>query len=174
MPSHRNASADFEEHRYPLFADKRGVGWLVWRARPRQSAGWFLVLDGRGPEKLGVDAAIDELASHTSDQHAWELHAEVAAILSTALALDAAERVVNGRPERRSRRFQRLERTHCEIYVNGVAQMVLARAVPEMSVRSVSDVVALEGEVSGDAVLTVVRRLELLGGAILEVLREDR
>jgi hypothetical protein len=173
MPSRRKASADFEVHRYPLFADKRGIGWLVWRTLPRQSAGWFLVLDGRGPEKLGVDAAIDELASHASDGHAWELHAEVAAILSTALALDAAERIVNGRPERRSLRFQRLERTHCEIRVRDVAEMVLFRAVPEMSVRSVSDVVALDGELSGDAVLTVVRRLELLGGTISEVLRRD-
>jgi hypothetical protein len=174
MPSHRKSRADFEEHRYPVFADKREIGWLVWRARPRQSAGWFLVLDGRGPEKLAVDAAIDELASHASDQDAWELHAEVAAILSTALALDAAERVVNGRAERRGRRFQRLERAHCEICVKGVAQMVLARAVPEMSVRSVSDVVTLDGELSGDAVLTVVRRLELLGGAIVDALGEDR
>ena len=167
-------TAGSEEHRYPLFADGREIGRLVWRARPRQSAGWFLLPDDGTPERLSVDAAIDDLASQGGDEHAWALHAEVAAILSTALALDTAERTIHRRPERRRQRFRRLERTHYEIYVKGIGPAVLARAVPEMAVSFVSDVVALEGDLAGDAVPVVLRRLALLGGTVVEVVPGDR
>jgi hypothetical protein len=174
MPPSRDPAAGSEEHRYPLFDDGREVGRLVWRARPRQTAGWFLLSDGGTAEKLSVDAAIDDLASQGGDEHAWTLHAEVAAILSTALALDAAERTLHERPERRRQRFARLERTRYEVHVRGIGLAVLARAVPEMAVTSVSDVVALEGELAGDAVPVVLRRLALLGGTVVEVVPGDR
>jgi hypothetical protein len=168
MPFRREPAEGSEEHSYPLFSDGRAVGRLVWRAEPRQSAGWFLVPEEGAPRKLSVDAAIDDLAAQGGDARAWSLHAEVAAILSTALALDAAERMVNERPPRGQGRFRRLERTHFEIQVKGVAPAVLARAVPEMAISSVSEVVALEGDLPGDAVPTVLRRLALLGGTVVE------
>jgi hypothetical protein len=168
MPARRKPAAASEEHTYTLFAEGREIGLLVWRAQPRESAGWFLVPDDGDPQKLSVDAAIDDLAAQGGDARAWALHAEVAAILSTALALDAAERTIHARPPRSQRRFSRLERTRFEIRVKGVAPAVLARAVPEMAISSVSDVVSLEGDLPGDAVPTVLRRLALLGGTVVE------
>ena len=173
MPPQPEAAADLEAHHFPLFADGSRIGRLVWRTQPRPSAGWFLVPDGGAPRKLSVDPGIDELAAHARDDHVWELHAEVAAILSTALALDAAERTIRGRPERRGRRFGRPETTHCEIHLRGIAQAVLARAVPEMAVSCVSDVVTLEGDLAADAVPTVLRRLTLLGGTIVQTGSEE-
>jgi hypothetical protein len=160
-----------EEHRYRLFDDGRALGWLVWRPHPRQSAGWYLAPDGGTPRRLKVDAGIDELAADgRSDEHAWRLHAEVAAILSTALALDAAERALHDRPPRRFGRFGRVERARYEIYVKDVSPRVLGRAVPEMAISFVSDVVALEGDLPGDAVPVILRRLSLLGGTVVEVM----
>lgn len=157
-------------HRYALFDQRRPVGMLVWRSHPRQHAGWFLVPEGGTPQRLTVDPAVDELAADSrSDEGAWELHAELAAILSTALALDAAERSIHGRPHHRGRRFQRLTTDRYEIYVNGIAPEVLGRAVPELAVSSVSDVVVLEGRLHADAVPTIVRRLTLLGATVTAV-----
>jgi hypothetical protein len=170
MPFRREPAEGSEEHSYPLFSDGRAVGRLVWRAQPRHSAGWFLVPEDGTPRKLSVDAAIDDLAAQVGDAHAWALHGEVAAILSTALALDAAERALHERPPRRFGRFGRVERARYEIYVKDVSPRVLGRAVPEMAISFVSDVVALEGDLPGDAIPVILRRLSLLGGTVVEVI----
>ena len=80
-------------HSYDLFDEGEQVAMLHWLARPRQAVGWYLTRTGEPPVRLFVDAAIEELArDERSSPHDWELHAELAAILSTALALDAAGR----------------------------------------------------------------------------------
>src|SRR4051794_41667228 len=94
-------------HAYDLYEEKRPIGRLEWRTRPRTALGWYLVQPPRAPRRLDVDPGIDELArDERSVQHDWDLHAELAAILSTALALDAAERYLHRRPEQG--RFRRL------------------------------------------------------------------
>jgi hypothetical protein len=174
MPSAPEPAAGPEDHRYGLFDGGRALGWLVWRPEPRQSAGWYLVPDGGTPQRLKVDPGIDELAADgRSEEHAWMLHAEVAAILSTALALDAAERALHQRPPRRRGRFGRIDRTRFEIYVKDVSPRVLGRVVPEMALSFVSDVVALEGDLPGDAIPVILRRLTLLGGTVVEVIAPD-
>jgi hypothetical protein len=162
-------------HRYDLFDQGRVVAALEWRSLPRELAGWYLL---RAPEpalRLQVDPGVDELArDRHSDDRSWLLHAQVAAILSTAMAVDAAGRELHAAPRRTGGRFRRLaSAARHEIYLNGVPPEVVARAVPELAITSVSDVTVLEGRLLGDAVPVVIRRLELLGGTIITVLRED-
>jgi hypothetical protein len=165
--------AGSDDHTYPLFAGGRAVGRLAWRAEPRREAGWHLTYDGE-TRRLLVDTAIDDLRTSVDDEHAWAVHAEVAAILSTALALDAAERAIHERPRHHTRRFQRLERTPYEIYLRDVEPAVVSRAVPELSLASVSDVIVLEGPLTAAALTTILRRLKLLGGAVVEVITRAR
>jgi hypothetical protein len=176
----REMSADPEQrgaarpHAYDLYEEGRAIGRLEWRARPRMAAGWYLVQAPGPPERLDVDPAIDDLArdQHSAD-HDWELHAELAAILSTALALDAAERFLHERPDRPGR-FRRLDTAqHFEIYVTDVDPSLLAHAVPEMPLMSVSDVYVLEGMLLGDSFQVVVRRIGLLGGRVVAVFRNE-
>jgi hypothetical protein len=161
-------------HAYELYEDGRRVGDLRWRGRPRRDAGWYLTVRTRRPQRLSVDPAIDTLAQDVrSSDHDWELNAELSAILSTALALDAAERVLHPRQELARRRFNRLSAGRYEIHVTGVEPTVLAHAVPELPLSAVSDVRILEGELHEDALRTVLRRIALLGGRVVAMFRTD-
>src|SRR4051794_17430285 len=91
-------------HRYELFDAGRSIGWLEWRPQPRERLGWYLLGAGGSPVRLGVDLAIDDLAgAGPGHERGWALTAELAALLSTALALDAAERALHPQPARRRR-----------------------------------------------------------------------
>ena len=161
-------------HGYELYEDGRRVGDLRWRARPRRDVGWYLTVRTRRPQRLSVDPAIDMLAQDTrSSDHDWELNAELSAILSTALALDAAERVLHPRQELARRRFNRLSSGRYEIHVTGVEPTVLAHAVPELPLSAVSDVRILEGELHEEALRNVLRRIALLGGRVVAMFRTD-
>jgi hypothetical protein len=119
-------------HAYDLYEDGRRIGTLYWRAHPRDAVGWYLRRSGEPEHRIFVDAAIEELArDQRSSAHDWELHAELAAILSTALALDAAGLVLHPDRERRTRRFRRaIAAGRYEIHVADVDTAILARAVP--------------------------------------------
>src|SRR4051794_14017809 len=66
------------------------LGWLEWRPQPRERLGWYLLEPGGSPVRLGVDVAIEDLAAAGPDhERGWAVIAELAALLSTALALDA-------------------------------------------------------------------------------------
>jgi hypothetical protein len=156
-------------HEYDLYEEGRVVARLGWRLRPKPMVGWYLTRRGQEPERLAVDAAIDELArDQRASSHDWELNAELAAILSTALALDAAERFLQ--PERaqaRGRFRRRLPPGRYEIHVADIDAGVLARAVPELHLDAVSSVTVLAGELSSAALETAVRRIRLLGGRVV-------
>jgi hypothetical protein len=162
-------------HHYELHDHDQAIGRLEWRRHPRREAGWYLVGPSDAAQRLDVDPAIDELAADEhSDAHDWELSAELAAILSTALALDAAERTLHPRTETRRGRFRRLSTARrYEIYVAGLDPALLARAVPELPLTAVSDASVLEGRLLPDGFATVVRRIELLGGRIVAVFGDD-
>jgi hypothetical protein len=162
-------------HRYDLHDQDRAVGRLEWRLHPRREAGWYLVCAPDAPQRLEVDPAIDELAADEhSGEHDWELSAELAAILSTALALDAAERALHPRIGVDRGRFRRLSTARrYEIYVTGLDPTLLAHAVPELPLTAVSDASVLEGELLPDAFATVIRRIELLGGRIVAVFGDE-
>jgi hypothetical protein len=162
-------------HSYDLFEDRRLIGRLEWRAHPRRQAGWYLMRPTEPSLRLEVDEAIDELASDSrSAEHDWQLNAELAAILSTPLALDAAERVLHPRQQPVRRRFRRLTTAaRYEIYVGEVEPGVLAHAVPELPLNSVSDVSVLEGSLLPEAADQIVRRIALLGGRVVAILRDE-
>jgi hypothetical protein len=162
-------------HRYDLHDHDRAVGRLEWRLHPRSAAGWYLVRPPDGPRRLDVDPAIDELAAdERSSEHDWELSAELAAILSTSLALDAAERELHPRSDTLRGRFRRLNTARrYEIYVTGLDTALLGHAVPELPLTAVSDASVLEGHLLPDGFAAVIRRIELLGGRIVAVFGDE-
>jgi hypothetical protein len=162
-------------HRYDLFEEGRPIGRLEWRSHPRGLTGWHLLRPPDPPMRLAVDASIDDLAAdQRADEHAWELDAELAAILSTALALDAADRFLHAHRQPVRRRFRRLTGAgRYEIYVADVDPSVLAHATPELALMSVADVALLEGQLLPEAFDAVIRRIALLGGRVVTVLRDE-
>jgi hypothetical protein len=161
-------------HTYDLFVEGSRTARLEWRTFPRVQAGWYLVRASE-EERLPVDVAIDELArDERSSPHDWELHAQLAALLSTPLALDVAERKLHGRPERSAGRFRRrLVGGRLEIYVVDIDTQTLAYAVPELPLEAVSDVSVLSGPLSPEGFERVARRIALLGGRVVAVFRRD-
>jgi hypothetical protein len=161
-------------HVYELYEDGRRIGRLEWRWRPRSAVGWYVTLPPRPPDRLSVDPAIDQLArDRTSSDRDWELNAELSAILSTAMAVDATDRLLHPRARSRRRRFNRLSTSPYEIHVTGIEPTVLAHAVPELPLTAVSDVRILEGELHDDALTTALRRIALLGGRVVAVFRTE-
>jgi len=170
-PEHRDVS---RPHAYDLFDDGSLAGRLEWRARSREEVGWYVTLPPRPAERINVDPAIDALASdRTSSDHDWELSAELCAILSTSMAVDAAERYVHPRSELARHRFNRLKTGPFEIHVTGIEPDVLAHAVPELPLTAVSDVRILEGDLHEDALKSALRRIALLGGRVVAVFRGE-
>ena len=150
------------------------MGRLEWRSRPRAAAGWYVTLPPRPPDRLNVDPAIDQLSrDRTSSDHDWDLNAELSAILSTAMAVDAADRLLHPRAEFPRRRFNRLSSGPYEIHVTDIEPGVLAHAVPELPLSAVSDVRILEGELHDDALTCALRRIALLGGRVVAVFRSE-
>jgi hypothetical protein len=161
-------------HAYELFEEGRPIGRLEWWLRPHRDVGWYLTLDGMPTQRLQVDPAVDDLARDTtSADHDWYLYAELSAILSTALAVDAAERYLHPRSSYPRRRFNRLSTGPYEIHVTDIEPTVLAHAVPELPLTAVSDVRILEGELHEDALKGALRRIALLGGRVVAVFRTD-
>jgi hypothetical protein len=163
-------------HSYDLFDEGEPVATLHWLARPRRAVGWYMTRAGEAPARLFVDSAIEELArDERSSPHDWELHAELAAILSTALALDAAGRSIHPERERRTRRFGRrgLAAGRYEIHVADVDTAVLARAVPELHLHSVSNVAVLAGDLLDGGLEVAMQRVALVGGRVVAVFRND-
>jgi hypothetical protein len=162
-------------HAYDLYDDGSQIGTLHWRARPRRAAGWYLTRSGGAPERLFVDTAIDELArDERSTAHDWDLHAELAAILSTALALDAAGRAIHPERAQGTRRFRRgLAAGRYEIHVTDVEPAILARIAPELHLDSVSNVTILAGQLLEGGLEVAIQRIGLVGGRIVAVFRSD-
>jgi hypothetical protein len=161
-------------HAYEIFEDSRPVGRLEWRSRPRSAVGWYLTLPPRAADRLSVDPAIDQLAKdRTSPDHDWGLSAELSAILSTAMAVDAADRLLHPRAEFPRRRFNRLSSGPYEIHVTDIEPIVLAHAVPELPLTAAADVRILEGVLHDDALTVALRRIALLGGRVVAVFRGE-
>jgi hypothetical protein len=163
------------DHTFVLYCDARRVGRLEWRAALRETAGWYLRRDGGRPVRLDVDASIAELArDQRSERHEWELNAELAAILSTPIALDAADQALYQRPLRQTGRFRRVRAAaRFELYVSGVDATTLSLAVPELPLESVADVAVLSGQLLPGAFQTILRRVALLGGTVVALRRDD-
>jgi hypothetical protein len=162
-------------HAYDLFEDGALIARLEWRQRPRNALGWYVVRGVEPAQRLFVDTAIDELARDTrSPSHDWDLHAELAAILSTALALDAAGRALYPSRQRPTRRFRRpLSAGRYEIHVTDADPAILARAIPELHLESISNVAILAGELVAGGLELALQRISLLGGRVVAVFSSD-
>jgi hypothetical protein len=175
MSAEHQPQGEARQHAYDLFEDGSRIALLEWRHRPRTALGWYLIEDSEPARRLFVDTAIDELARDTrSAAHDWDLHAELAAILSTALALDAAGRALYPSRLRPTRRFRRpLSAGRYEIHVTDVDRAILARAVPELHLDAISNVVVLAGELVAGGLEVALQRITLLGGRVVAVFNED-
>jgi hypothetical protein len=168
-------SPEARPHAYELYDDGEQVATLRWVARPRRAVGWYMTRTADAPQRLFVDSAIEDLSrDERSSPHDWELHAELAAILSTALALDAAGRSLHPDRERRTRRFGRgLAAGRYEIHVADVDTAILARAVPELHLHAVSNVAVLAGDLLDGGLEVAIQRVALIGGRVVAVFRND-
>jgi hypothetical protein len=175
MSAEQQPHGDARAHVYDLFEDGARIGRLEWRQRPRTALGWYLVEGSSPPRRVFVDSAIDELARDTrSPAHDWDLHAELAAILSTALALDAAGRALYPSRTRPSRRFRRpISAGRYEIHVTDADPAILARAVPELHLDAISNVAVLAGELVSGGLEIALQRITLLGGRVVAVFSDD-
>ena len=154
--------------RWHLHCNGRPLGRLEWRQRPRDQAGWYVVCGHYVPRRLDVDPAVDELAAdRTSTPEVWALNAELARTLSFSLALDAADRLLN--PGRRPVVTGR-EGAHV-LYLVGVSADLLGQAVPEMRIEPLRGSLTLVGHIAGAALERAVRRICLLGGRVVGILR---
>src|SRR3954466_166336 len=82
---------------YTLYRGGRAVARLEWRARSRASAGWYLRRGACRERRLQLDVGLAALANDAhADSDSWHERAQLAAALSTPLALDAADRALRG------------------------------------------------------------------------------
>jgi hypothetical protein len=175
MSAEQQPHGEARPHAYDLFEDGRRIARLEWRSRPRSALGWYLTEGSAAAQRLFVDTAIDELARDTrAPAHDWDLHAELAAILSTALALDAAGRILYPSRVRPTRRFRRpISAGRYEIHVTDADPAILARAVPELHLDAVSNVAVLAGELVSGGLELALQRVTLLGGRVVAVFSDD-
>jgi hypothetical protein len=175
MSAEHQPRREARPHAYDLFEDGEVIARLEWRQRPRTALGWYMTQGSAPAQRLFVDTAIDELARDTrSPTHDWDLHAELAAILSTALAIDAAGRSLYPSRLRPTRRFQRpLTEGRYEIHVTDVDPAILARAIPELHLDAVSNVTVLAGEMVAGGLELALQRISLLGGRVVAVFSSD-
>ena len=127
------------------------------------------------PARLFVDSAIEDLArDERSSPHDWELHAELAASSAprwrstppAARCTPTASAVHAG--------FGRsLAGGRYEIHVADVDTAVLARAVPELHLHSVSNVSVLAGDLLDGGLEMAIQRVTLVGGRVVAVFRND-
>ena len=162
-------------HAYDLFDEGTQIGTLHWRARPRRAVGWYLTRSGKGPEPLFVDTAIRGFSPTSARRRtigtctpSWR------AILSTALALDAAGRELHPERAQGTRRFRRgLAAGRYEIHVTDVEPAILSRITPRLHLDSVSNVTILAGELLDGGLEVAIQRIGLVGGRIVAVFRSD-
>src|SRR3712207_7904756 len=70
----------------------------------RSEVGWYVTRPPRPAHRLNVDPGIEMLARDLeSADHDWDLNAELSAILSTALAVDAADRYLHPQDRKSTR-----------------------------------------------------------------------
>jgi hypothetical protein len=158
-----SAAADLSDRSasYQLYVAGRPLAVLQWRAG-RRGWGWFLHDSSGRRLQLMVDRGLegDRRAEHSEDD---EL-ADAAAMLSLALALDEAGRILHGpivspkRPARRGR--YELEVAHLDTEVADLA-------FPEAVAVSIGELCILAGELDDRALAVMTRRVALLGGRVL-------
>src|SRR4051812_45741001 len=156
---------------YVLYRGGRAVARLEWRARSRANAGWYLRRGARPARRLELDAGLDALAGDAfADSHSWHERAQLAAALSTPLALDAADRALRGGLPAAPARP--LEPGGYELHISGLDAAVLALACPNLHVTRAGDTSLVADVLDDHAMGTLVRRVNLLGARVLAIFRQ--
>src|SRR3954452_11844511 len=81
---------------YALHVRGDAVGRLQWRSGPHGAVGWYLWRRRRGWSRLGGDEALRTSFASAAPPARWQQRAELAALVSTALALDAPAHLLAG------------------------------------------------------------------------------
>src|SRR3954464_1658015 len=146
---------------YVLYRGGRAVARLEWRARSRARAGWYLRPGACRGRRLQLDVGLDALANDAhADSDSWHERAQLAAALSTPLALDAADRALRGGLPAAPARP--LEPGAYELHIIGLDAAVLALACPNLRVTRAGDTSVVAGVLDNHAIGTLVRRVNLL------------
>jgi hypothetical protein len=155
---------------YALDRGGRAVARLEWRGAPGASVGWYLRRRARPARRLPVELELDASVDDPRvDGPSWLELTQAAAALSLPLAIDAADRALRrGLPRERS---HPLAPGVYELHVAGVDCALLSLACPSLRVTRAGDTSLAGGQLDDEAIGTIVRRLNLLGGRVLAIFR---
>jgi len=151
------------QHSYALHVRDTKVARLRWRAEAGQLAGWYLSRQRGDWRRLAVAQELDVGADLTA-RPGCQQTADLAACLSTALALDAAANLLQGPPAVPPRRL----RSGCyEIHAAGLGSEIVAVAFREVVSVCAAHTTVLMGHFDDRALTLLTRRIAILGGHIL-------
>jgi len=155
---------------YRLYVRDAPVALLQWRADPGTAPGWHLSQRAESSHRLAVDPALDADVDPAPARPGSREAADLAACLSTALALDAAAIVLRGPPTPPSRP---LRTGHYELHASRLPADIVPIAFPEAIITRAGDVSTLKGYFDDLALTTLSRRITILGGRLLALLPAD-
>jgi hypothetical protein len=156
-----------QPHTYELHVGPPVAALLQWRSHPRGVAGWYLHHPVGTSRRLTVDPGLDTLTTRPAGDGDWAALCDEAAIVSTALALDEAARILLRAPTRPSRT---VPAGGYEVHVAGLAASALPIAFPEATAVTAADTAILSGHFDDARLDVIVRRIALLGGRLLALL----
>jgi len=169
-PRRPPASVDLDQstpgNTYALHLRGEMVARLRWHTGPGRPAGWYLWQRCGGWRRLTVDAGLDAGLGHAARCPAWQQAADLAASLSTALALDAAANLLQGPPATPPRP---LPRGSYEVHAAGLAFDVVPIAFPEAITTRAGDTSMLAGHFDDRGLSVLTRRIAILGGHVLAI-----
>jgi len=142
------------------------VARLCWRTGPSRPAGWYLSQQRGGWQRLAVDAGLDAGLGRAARRPGGEQAADLAAWLSTALALDAAADLLRGPPARPPRP---LRRGSYEVHAAGLPFDVVPIAFPEAITTRAGETTVLAGHFDDRGLTVLTRRIAILGGDVLAI-----
>jgi hypothetical protein len=157
-------------HTYALYARGEPVAELQWRPRPASSPGWYLRRFGHDWRRLAVAAELDAALADPPGSETPPETADLTALVSIALALDAAAVLLSGPPAPPSRTIRS---GRYELHVRGLAAEIVPYAFPETIAAHVGDVAVLAGHFDDTGLVRTTRRVALLGGKLLALFHAD-
>src|SRR3954447_9822057 len=153
-------------HSYALHVRGAMVGRLRWRIGPGGAAGWYMSPRRGSWRRLAVDPDLDATVGFAARRPGGEQAADLAASLSTALALDAAADLLRGPPASPPRP---LPRGGYEVHATGLAFDVVPIAFPEAITARAGDTSVLTGHFDDRGLSVLTRRIAILGGHVLAI-----
>src|SRR4051794_38136569 len=156
---------------YALHVRGEAVGRLQWRSGPQGAVGWYLWRRRRGWSGLGGDEGLQTSFAIAASPARWPQTAELAALVSTSLALDAAADLLGG-PLAPPPRPLRAE--DYELHVSGLKPALVPIVFPEAIVTRRGDIGVLSGHFDDAALARVTRRIAILGGRALALFAVGR